>query len=453
MDYDLAKKFIQQKKYNKALSLLLNSIEKESKSIKLYFLIGFIYFKLNQIENSIIYYEQALKIDPKSIEIILNLANSYYVIGNFFLAEKIYHSAIDLKNDDPRGYYGLYLVNSNNLNHQHINKLKEIKKKNISPNEDHLIDFLLSKNSKKKKNYELELKYLENFQTKCFNSRNEFNIQGLFYYNEVISKHYNKISFINSKFKNKEFTDVNPIFIIGLPRSGSTLIESCIFASDSNVISLGETSIFNTGIIDQIKNSIYEKNFQPENFDFKLDIDELRANVLNVYTNYFPTHKKKFFFIDKSLENFFNIEAILKIFPKAKFIHSKRNLKDCAIAIYQSMLPELPWAHSIPEILSYFDHYIKIISFYEKKFPNKILTIDLKELTQDQEFYTKKIFSFCGLKWSSDILEFYKKKNLIVKTLSNAQLRSKITSYNQSKYQSYENLLYDFKGKYYWLEE
>ena len=62
------------------------------------------------------------------------------------------------------------------------------------------------------------------------------------------------------------------------------------------MISLGETSIFNTGIIDQIKNSIYEKNFQPENFDFKLDIDELRANVLNVYTNYFPTHKKNFFF-------------------------------------------------------------------------------------------------------------------------------------------------------------
>ena len=151
MDFDLAKKFIQQKKYNKALSLLLNAIEKESKSIKLYFLTGFVYFKLNQIENSIIYYEQALEIDPKSIEIILNLANSYYVIGSFFLAEKLYQSAIDLKNDDPRGYYGLYLVNSNNLNHQHIDKLKEIKKKNISPNEGYLIDFLLSKNSKKKK--------------------------------------------------------------------------------------------------------------------------------------------------------------------------------------------------------------------------------------------------------------------------------------------------------------
>ena len=70
----------------------------------------------------------------------------------------------------------------------------------------------------------------------------------------------------------------------------------------------------------------------------------------------------------------------------------------------------------------------------ERKYPDKILTIDLEKLTQNQELYTKKIFSFCELEWSQDILKFYEKKNLVVKTLSNTQLRNKITKYNKKKY-------------------
>ena len=83
------------------------------------------------------------------------------------------------------------------------------------------------------------------------------------------------------------------------------------------------------------------------------------------------------------------------------------------------MLPDFPWTHSISDILNYIDNYIKLISFYEKKFPNQILTIDLENLTNNQEFYTKKIFEFCNLSWTPEILKFYKKKDLVVKTLSN----------------------------------
>jgi len=273
----------------------------------------------------------------------------------------------------------------------------------------------------------------------------------LFYYNKIISRIYNKIIFKNQSNSKIILKNINPIFIIGLPRSGSTLIESMISAGEERVISLGETAIFNTEIFNQFKNIIYKKDFNLETNQLHIDIYDLKKKIFQRYENYLIDKNQSEFFSDKSLENFFNIEAILKVFPNAKFIHTKRSYKDSAIAIYQSMLADLPWTHSISSILNYIDNYIKIINYYEKKYPSKILSINLENLTENKEFYSKKIFEFCNLFWSPEILKFYKKKNMSVKTLSNSQVREQIFRYNSIKYKPYFNLLSDFKDKYDWL--
>ncbi len=452
MDIDFGKKLIDQKKYKEALSYFLGEIDNGNKSISLYFLLGIVYFKLNQIKESIFYYKLALKIDPNSINIILNLANACYVIGKFLDAKDFYLKAIKINKYDPRPYYGLYLLDQNNLTDEDIVILNELKNKDIPIVESYLVEYLLSKIAKKNNLYEKELYHLNNFQNQCFKLRQDFNLQGMFYYNKIISKHYNKISFYNDNTEDNEINELKPVFIIGLPRSGSTLIESFISSSEEKIVSLGETSIVNAAIIDQLKSVIFQKDFKIENFNLKLNLKKLRSQVLDVYQNYFESDPKNLFFIDKSLENFFNIDLILKIFPKAKFIHSSRNYNDSTIAIYQSMLPELPWTHSISNILAYIDNYIKIISFFKKKYPDKILTIDLENLTEKKEECTKKIFSFCGLKWSPDVLEFHNKKKLIIKTLSGTQLRKKIYKYKQNKYKPYEKIFLDYKSKYTWLD-
>ena len=451
MDLDIGKKFIQEKKFDQALSFFLNELEKGNKSIRLYFFLGFIYFELNQIENSINYYKLALKIEPNSLEIILSLGNANYVLGNFLSAKNLYLKAIKLNPYNPRGYYGLYLIKPQYLTSSYIPNLIKIKKRSINLNDNYLVEYLLSKIAKQKNDYDTELKHLKNYQNDCFKSRNDHNLQGLFYYNKIISQHFNKIKFNKNISDNMELKNISPIFIIGLPRSGSTLVESILSAAKSDIISLGETSIFNTSIINQIKNQIFQKNFKLEKYTLNINLSELKANITNRYKNYLPKNKGKIFFIDKSLENFFNIESILNIFPNAKFINTKRNYNDSAIAIYQAMLPDLPWTHSISDILKYIDNYIKIISFYERKYSNQVLTIDLEKLTNNQEFYTKKIFEFCNLSWTPEILKFYIKKNLIVKTLSNTQIRGQITPYNQKKYKFYETLLKNYRSKYDWL--
>ena len=448
MDLELGKKFIEERHFKKAFIFFLNELKKGNNTVNTYFFLGLVCFELNKIKDSINYYKVALKISPRSINIILNLANAYLVSGSFLSAKSLYLKVIKLNKLESRGYYGLYLVNPQYIK-EYIQNLNDIKNNHIK--NDFLVEYLLSKIAKLNNNQDLELQYLNRFQAKCFKSKYEHNQQGLFYYNKIISKHYNKINFENLESKEQNLSNISPIFIIGLPRSGSTLIETMISNAKHNVISLGETSIFNTEIINLIKDQIFKKNFNSDDESLNIDIKKLKQNVLHRYEDYFSKNEKNLFFVDKSLENFFNIEIILKIFPNAKFINCKRNYNDNAIAIYQSMLPDLPWTHTISDILAYIDSYIKILSFYEMKLQKNIFSIDLSNLTFDQKNYSKLIYKFCGLSGSSDILKFDKKKDMLIKTLSNNQVRKNIFSYDKNKYKIYDKLLNGFKDKYVWL--
>ena len=155
-----------------------------------------------------------------------------------------------------------------------------------------------------------------------------------------------------------------------------------------------------------------------------MNLENINEKVIYKYSQLLKNSKKKNqIFIDKSLENFFNIETIIYLFPKAKFLHTFRNTSDSIISIYQSMLPELSWAHDINDILEYINNYLNIINHFKIKYPNFIFDISLENLTKDTEKITKKIFEFCDLTWEAQILNFHQRKNLFSKTLSFNQIR------------------------------
>ena len=447
MQLDIGKKLLQDKKFDEAKSFFLEQLKQNNNSDRLYFFLGLTFFELNDFEKSIFYYKQSLKQNPNSINIILNLANAQSTVGNFLTAKNLYLKIIKLDIYNPRAYYGLYSINPSLLNEKHYSLITEIKnKKKIDLYENSLIEFLLSK----KKNKELELIHLRNFHQYSFQSNLTSNLQGLFYYNKIISNHFNKVNFINENFKS--FDRLSPIFVVGLPRSGSTLVESIISSSEIGINSLGETSVINVSILEQIKDIIFENGFQEKKFNFTLDLEILNKTVFKKYKGYIKSPTKNFHFVDKSLENFFNVEIILKIFPNAVFIHCKRNYKDSIISIYRSMLPFLPWTHTLKDIVNYIDVYRKVTNFFQKKYPNNFLTINLEDLTINKIDITKKIFNFCNLEWSEKILKFYRRKNLNVKTLSNKQVRSEIFKYEKTKYEPYYYLLNDFNERYDWLK-
>ena len=246
-----------------------------------------------------------------------------------------------------------------------------------------------------------------------------------------------KISFLNSS---ENYLNVKPIFIIGLPRSGSTLIESLITSGTKRVKTYGESNFFNIAIFDQIKNIIFNKEFDTNKVKFEIDLKLIKKEISDRY-DLKSLQDDKILFLDKSLENIFNINIILKIFPNAKFIHTKRNLNDAILSIYFSMLPELSWTLSLKTIKEYVRNYQHTITYYKNKLPEKIFEIDLEKLTSDPVKISKDIFKFCNLDWSRGALNFYQRKDLFSKTLSSSQIRKEISKSNQSKYDKYYFLL------------
>ena len=181
--------------------------------------------------------------------------------------------------------------------------------------------------------------------------------------------------------------------------------------------------------------------------------NELEKFIYKKYKQFSSLSDKDLIVIDKSLENFLNIEFILEIFPNAKFLHCNRNLKDSVIAIYQSLLPELSWTHKIEDILYYINNYLKIINFFKKKYSEKILDISLEKLTNDKEKVSKTIYEFCNLQWDSKTLEFYNRTDLDIRTTSNIQLRTKIREYDYEKYKKYYYLFQNFSEKFNWISD
>ncbi len=429
--------FLQKGELRKALNLLENiNKSANSESISVLFYLGKVYFELNDHKKSIFYFKKCNQIQPGNSKILYNLAQVLQGLGKVTEAKKIYEKLIKKNSMDIRSYYGLFNLDINNISTDYLKKLEMLSKESkINLFDKCLINFILSKFKKRQNKINEELELLELSHRQCFEANNNFNNQSEFYYNKIITKYYKKIKF-EGNLVNNIYKDTKPIFIVGLPRSGSTLIESLIVQSQNNVQTFGELHAINKSIFDSIAPKIYSSNFEIENFEFMINKEIFHKSLLERYGDI-----KEKIFLDKSLENFLNIKIILEFFPNAKFLHTFRNFNDSIIAIYQKMMPDLSWSHSIENIINYVNNYQIIIEFFKRQYPNQILDVNLEKLSTDKISETKKIFNFCELEWNEDIFNYNKKKNLFTKTNSFLQIRDKIEKYDYNKYEPYYHLL------------
>ena len=427
---------LQRGEFNKALKILENVIKNGNQNIFIFFCLGKIHFELNNFKKSIFYYRKCNQIQPDSPKVLYNLALVFQGLGRISEAEKLFNKLIKINPNDVRSYYGLFNLSIDNITLNYIQKLKDLSNnEKISLFEKSLINFIFSKLEKKEKKIKEEIEFLNSSHELCFQSNYNYNTQSKFYYSKIISSHYNKIKYEGQSKTNIDFRNLQPLFIIGLPRSGSTLVESLISQSSDQIHSFGEFHAINMSIFDQIASVIYSENFNYKDFQFELNKETFQNSLYERY----GTIKNKIF-IDKSLENFFNIDIILKFFPNAKFLHTYRNFNESIIGIYQRMMPDLSWSHNIKNILEYANNYKTIINYFKKKYPKHIMDVSLEKLTLDKKNESQKIFEFCNIDWNNDVLNFNKKNNLFTKTNSFLQIRQKIIRYN-NKYESYYHLI------------
>ena len=437
MSHDVGKMLLGKRHFKNAIKTFEEIIKNKPNDLRANFFLGKIYYDLNNLDKSLIYYENCRKIEPNNPNVLFNLSLVFQSSGKIEKAKKIYLKLISINKEDIKSYFGLHMLGISNITDEIFTDLQSIlKKKTLSLFNQSMINYLFSKIKKKNKEFENEGKLLKLSHSLCYQANYNHHVQSNFYYNKIISKNYHKIKFINDFKPLENFNNLEHIFIVGLPRSGSSLVETIINHNYKNLYSFGEFHAFNTSILNQISEKIYSKDFDNKSYEIHIDTKKFQEELLQKYCN----HDNKTF-IDKSLENFFNIDLILKFFPEAKFINTIRNYKDSIIAIYQTLLPELSWCHTIGEIKNYIDYYNETMDYFRKKYPEKILDVNLDNLTNHKENETKKILRFLNISVSDNYLDFDKNEKLFNKTNSFLQVRQNIKSYEYDKYKKYYYLL------------
>ena len=429
-------KKIQEKKFCDALSIFNELIKLNPNDGDVLFTLGNIYYELNDLKKSSFYFERSLNIFPNSQIIINNYAITLQSLGEFDKAIKLFKNLIKLNPNNVKAHYRLFRMDFKNFESNYLDKIKSLSvKPNISLEDKGLINFIISRYPKNK-DIKNEIKYLNSAHKNLFDSNLVYNTKFNEYHANILVNNFSKFDFLKNIKKFNLLKDKKPIFIIGLPRSGSTLIETLLVQNEKECYSYGESSIFETSIFSQVKKNIFIKDFDYQNFKISINEEIFLNFIKNTYL-----YSDKNLIIDKSLENFFYIDLILKIFPEAKFIHTFRDKFENVIAIYKAMLIYLPWTHSLDNISKYISNYEKVIDYFKRKYPDKILDVKLEDFTNNPNIHSKRIYDFCNLDFTDNVLRFHNKRNLVSKTSSFMQVRNKIHKSDKNKYEPYYFLI------------
>ena len=231
-----------------------------------------------------------------------------------------------------------------------------------------------------------------------------------------------------------------PIFIVGMPRSGTTLTET-IIGTHSLVAPCGELP----GIprISRFINQNYPK-LKP----YPECIDELKPRMLagmaNAYVNKLPEEGQGArYTADKLPHNFVNVGLIHRIFPEAPIIHVMRDPRDNGLSNFQqnfgAKLGGMGFAFDLEHLASEINNYWRLMKHW-RKIGIPMIEFWYEDLVNEQETISKALIHYCGLQWEQQILEFHKLERR-VKTASVGQVRNKMYKSSAQKWRNYEDLL------------
>lgn len=219
--------------------------------------------------------------------------------------------------------------------------------------------------------------------------------------------------------------DQTPIFIVGMPRSGSTLVER-LLAGHSLVKGGGELPLMGKAIGNlQLQGRVMQREH----------LLTIRQSYLSALTD---IDAKSPFVTDKMPNNFLWIGFILCAIPEAKIVHVKRDARATCWSIFKHYLAnkENGFTHSLEDIVNYYKMYSALMRFWHTQFPDQIYDLNYEELTEHPELHTRKMLTHIGLDWDPLCMEFDTVTEPVL-TASSAQVRRKIYTDSSAQWKNY----------------
>ena len=452
-----------QNKIEKAIRCYESGILVDDKFAMFYNNLGLIYKDKEQYTKAEDFYKKSISLDSKIPEPYNNLANLYRILGKENLAIENYQNSVK---NDPKffvGYYnlGIILKNIGKFDEAKSNLEKAIElnqyfyaaHRNLSnlikytPNNQHLKKLMEIYNNKTIKDNKIELIFalakahddFSDFEKAFFFYKlgNKLQRKGInFSINEekkefkLIKKNFN-LNLFKKNIK-RGIDDNISIFILGMPRSGTTLIEQ-IISTHPDVCAGDELNIL-PNLVN--KYLLKKKAFNKVKEEY---IKKIGLNYINEIKKIAKDSKK---ITDKLPLNFKWIGLIKLILPNSKIIYCKRNNKDTTLSIFKNFFvnTDLKYAYDINEILAYHRLHDDLMSHWNKLFPNFIYEISYEKLIKDSKIEIPKLIKFCNLEWNDDCLNFHKNSR-VIKTASDTQARKKIYKSSVNSWLNYRKYI------------
>jgi tetratricopeptide (TPR) repeat protein len=228
-----------------------------------------------------------------------------------------------------------------------------------------------------------------------------------------------------------------PVFIVGLPRSGTTLTEQ-ILASHPQVHGAGELSI----VRDSIEMLPRMLGVQATAVECIGLIDRpiaqrLAQHHLSHLESLDPQAPR---IVDKMPENYIYLGILAALYPRATFIHCQRDLRDVAVSCWMTHFRHVRWANDPAHIVSRIQAYQRLMEHWRKVLPIRWLDVPYEETVADLETTARRLVAWCGLEWDPACLAFYEGKR-IVRSASVAQVRRPLYKHAVARWKNYEQEL------------
>jgi tetratricopeptide (TPR) repeat protein len=232
-----------------------------------------------------------------------------------------------------------------------------------------------------------------------------------------------------------------PVFIVGLPRSGTTLTEQ-ILASHPQCFGAGELNVLTdlaTGTPDRIGSTERE---WPETAQYltQTQILQLAEDYLTDSGKRAPEHIGKV--VDKQPLNFWHLGLVALAFPNARIVHCTRDIRDCGLSIYTQNFNETQnWSTDLDDIAYYWQGYKKLMAHFQAASTIKIFEVNYEDTVADIAQQSKRLLDFVGLTWDEQVLSFHE-TDRAVQTPSRWQVRQPLYKSSKARWRNYASYLW-----------
>lgn len=383
-------------------------------------------------------FDKAIQLHPHFAILYNNRGNVLKHLGKFQESLEDYKKAVQYKPDFTEAYHNLSMAKSYTPWNPFLQKMESLYTKASSAKDRKHLCFALAKAHEDLENFAKSFTYLQ--------EGNRLRKEELAY---TLDKDQKIMATVRKYFEaeypgtlptasTQEESTLTPIFIVGMPRSGTSLVEQ-ILASHNTVYGAGELNTMNNlvpALLTRYQNPKKNPNNQRT---FHQEIEHLHDTYLNALNS---LNVSEPMITDKMPVNFFWIGFILSAFPKAKIIHVSRDARATCWSNYKYYFSNNGngYAYDMIDIAKFYTLYCDHMKFWHTLFPDAIYTLNYEKLTENQQEETAKLLSFCNLQWEDQCLDFHKTERAI-QTASDVQVRKKMYTGSSEKWRRYASYM------------